>query len=304
MLKSNIITRYFQKIVKNRDIRDFKKNKFYYIFFRLFRNLFNTYIEINIYDFKILASNKRNHTSHALLKKCDFDDQHELQTIKKFSKKNKIFLLDCGANYGFYSFYTASLSDKNFVISFEASPRTSKDFNNNLHLNNFININLKNLAISNKDDENVMFNESFNDWESSLSHNKFKEKRPSAIKTITLDTVSKEKNLSEYFLFIKLDIEGHEFQAIQGGYNIIRKHNPIIIIEFSKYIFEYNKNSVEFLNNFLKNFNYCIYGTNNKEVTVTEIINLLENLDAKHKTIGNYYLIKNNKDIKDYFIEQ
>jgi len=168
MNKSNIITKIFQNIVRNKDIRTFQKNNFYYFLFRLIRKFLNNYIEVKIYNFKILASNKKNQTSHALLRKCNFDDQHELETIKKFSDNKKIFLLDCGCNYGFYSFYTASLSDNNFVISFEASSKTSEDFNKNLYLNNFKNVILNNLAVSDVDNNKVSFNESLNDWESSL----------------------------------------------------------------------------------------------------------------------------------------
>ena len=268
MNKSNIITKIFQNIVRNKDIRTFQKNNFYYFLFRLIRKFLNNYIEVKIYNFKILASNKKNQTSHALLRKCNFDDQHELETIKKFSDNKKIFLLDCGCNYGFYSFYTASLSDNNFVISFEASSKTSEDFNKNLYLNNFKNVILNNLAVSDVDNNKVSFNESLNDWESSLSHNKFEEKKLTTINTITIDTTLRKYDLNDYFVFIKLDIEGHEFQAIKGTKNIIKKYNPIIIIEFSKYIFENNKNSFDFLESFLLDFDYSIYGTNKKLITV------------------------------------
>ena len=302
MNKSNIITKIFQNIVRNKDIRTFQKNNFYYFLFRLIRKFLNNYIEVKIYNFKILASNKKNQTSHALLRKCNFDDQHELETIKKFSDNKKIFLLDCGCNYGFYSFYTASLSDNNFVISFEASSKTSEDFNKNLYLNNFKNVILNNLAVSDVDNNKVSFNESLNDWESSLSHNKFEEKKLSIINTITIDTTLRKYDLNDYFVFIKLDIEGHEFQAIKGGKNIIEKYNPIIIIEFSKYIFENNKNSFDFLESFLVDFDYSIYGTNKKLITVEEIKLLLKSLGPDHKTISNYYLIKNDNNLINLFI--
>ena len=302
MNKSNIITKIFQNIVRNKDIRTFQKNNFYYFLFRLIRKFLNNYIEVKIYNFKILASNKKNQTSHALLRKCNFDDQHELETIKKFSDNKKIFLLDCGCNYGFYSFYTASLSDNNFVISFEASSKTSEDFNKNLYLNNFKNVILNNLAVSDVDNNKVSFNESLNDWESSLSHNKFEEKKLTTINTITIDTTLRKYDLNDYFVFIKLDIEGHEFQAIKGGKNIIEKYNPIIIIEFSKYIFENNKNSFDFLESFLVDFDYSIYGTNKKLITVEEIKLLLKSLGPDHKTISNYYLIKNDNNLINLFI--
>ena len=304
MKKSNFITKLFQRLVKYRDIRKFKKNYFYYFFFRLCRNFLNNYIEVKIYNFKLYASNKKDKTSHAILKKCNFDDQHELNTIKKYSDRKKLFLLDCGCNYGFYSFYTASLSKYNFVISFEPSPKTTDDFNKNLYLNKFENIILENLAISDIDNNQVSFNESLNDWESSLTHNNFEEKRLTLINTTTIDTVLKEYFLDNQFLFIKLDIEGHEFNALKGAEKIIKRYNPIIIIELSKYIFENDKDSFVFLENFLVNFNYKIYGTNDKLTTVEEIKYLLKNLNSDHKTIGNYYLIKNDKNLINIFLNE
>ena len=190
------------------------------------------------------------------------------------------------------------------MISFEAAPRTVEDFNKNLHLNNFKNIILKNLAISDIDNNKVSFNESVNDWESSLTHNNFKKKSLTKISTTTIDTTLKEYSLDNRFLFIKLDIEGHELQAIKGGENTIRKHKPIIIIEFSKYIFENDRDSFIFLEKFLFNFDYSIYGTNNKLTSIEEIKYQLKNLNSDHKTIGNYYLIKNDQILTNIFINE
>ena len=288
----NIITKYFQNFIKNKDIRNFQDNYYYYLLFRLVRKFLNSYLEVKIFNFKILASNKKNKTSHALLKKCDFDDQSELQLINLISKKRKIFLIDCGCNYGFYSFYTASLSKQNFVIAVEASITTAKDFEKNLKMNKFNNIILKKLAISNIDNMTVPFNESENDWESSLTHNEFDKKKIIKIKTQKIDTILKNKKIDDYFLFIKLDIEGNELQAIEGAKNTIKKFNPIIIIELSSYILKKNKN-FDYLKFFLKEFDYNIYDTKKKLVTLNNIIKLIKKLDTQHKTIGNYYLIKN-----------
>lgn len=288
----NIITQYFQNFIKNKDIRNFQNNYYYYLFFRLVRKFLNSYLEVKIFNFKILASNKKNKTSHALLKKCDFDDQSELQLINLISKKRKIFLIDCGCNYGFYSFYTASLSKQNFVIAVEASITTAKDFEKNLKVNKFNNIILKKLAISNIDNMTVPFNESENDWESSLTHNEFDKKKIIKIKTQKIDTILKNKKIDDYFLFIKLDIEGNELQAIEGAKNTIKKFNPIIIIELSSYILKKNKN-FDYLKFFLKEFDYNIYDTKKKLVTLNNIIKLIKKLDTQHKTIGNYYLINN-----------
>ena len=292
-MNPNYITKLFQKIIKNKDIRTFKKNYYYYLFFRLIRNFLNCYIEVKIYNFKILASNKKNKISHALLKKCHFDNQKELELISNISKKNQIFLIDCGCNYGFYSFYTASLSDQNSVIAIEASPTTAQDFEKNINLNKLDNIVLINSAISNIDNTVVNFNESKNDWESSLTHNEFDEKKINKIRTQKIDTIIKNKKLDFYSLIIKLDIEGHELQALEGAKNTIKKYNPIIIMELSTYIFNKNNKGFDRLNFFLTEFDYSIYNTKNILITVDDIVVLINNLDTKHKTIGNYYLISN-----------
>ena len=302
MLKSNIITIVLQRYLKNRDIKNLRTNIIYYLLFRLCKNFLNNHIEIKIGNFKIFASPNKNKTSYYLLKKCVFGDIHELSTLDKFSKLNKLCLLDCGANYGFYSFYTASLSSNNKIIAFEASPKTSKEFETNLNLNNFKNIKLENLAISNSENKILTFYESKKDWESSLSDNNFLNHTLQKVKTTTIDIILKDKNLEQYYLFIKLDIEGNEFNAIRGSLVTIKKYSPIIIIEFSKYNLGHSKDNLNFLNYFLDKFNYSIYTTNKQKIETINVINLLKKLNKRHQTIGNYYLIKNNSKEEKIFL--
>ena len=89
MSKSKILTSLFQKFLNDRDIRRFKSNFFYYLLFRLIRNFLAYDLIIKIYNFKIFGSIKKNETSYFLLKKCEFGDYEELQTIKKLSENKK-----------------------------------------------------------------------------------------------------------------------------------------------------------------------------------------------------------------------
>ena len=292
VIKSKLITNLFQKYIGEKDIRYFRKKISYYLIFRVFRNFFVNDFILQIYNFKIFGSIKKNKTSYFLLKKCEFGDYHELETIRKISQKKKILFIDCGCNYGFYSFYCASLSNKNRVFSIEASKKTSGEFLRNLKLNNFSNIKFENKAISNIDDEIVSFNESENDWESSESHKEFNLSTISNVKTLKLDTLTKEFDFENYSTIIKLDIEGTETKALEGGFNLIKETSPLIIMEFSKYIFN-NELKISFLRNFLKSFDYYIYDTNCRKKTLDEVLIKLDKLNKRHKTIGNYYLIKN-----------
>ena len=292
VIKSNILTKIFQLYLEKKDIREFKNNFFYYLFFRIVRNFLSHDLIVRIYNFKIYGSIKKNKTSYFLLKKCEFGDYHELNTIKKLSKEGKLLFLDCGCNYGFYSLYTASLSEKNKILSVEASKNTLEEFIKNLNLNNLKNINFFNNAVSSVVGEDVLFHESVNDWESSQTHRNFKTSKEIMVNSITIDSLLKGYFLDDYNVIIKLDIEGNEINAIKGALEVIKKSHPLIIIEFSKYMFQ-NLDNIDYLKNFLIKYGYSIFDINYKKKNVEEVLEMLNNLNKRYKTIGNFYLIKN-----------
>ena len=302
VIKSKFITTIFQKYVDGVDIRYFKKKFSYYLIFRILRKFLTHDIILQIYNFKIFGSIKKNKTSYFLLKKCEFGDYHELDTIEKISNKNKILFIDCGCNYGFYSFYSASLSNKNLIYSIEASKKTHTEFLRNLKLNKFSNIRFENKAISNFDNEIINFHESENDWESSQSHYDFNLNSTYKVNTLTIDTLVKKINFEDFRIIIKLDIEGAEIKALEGAFNLIKKTSPLIIMEFSKYIFN-DHSKVTFFKNFLNKFDYSIYDTNCDKITLDEVIIKLDKLGKRHKTIGNLYLIKNSSNVLGVFLQ-
>ena len=158
-----------------------------------------------------------------------------------------------------------------------------------------------NRAVSNSDDVDIEFNESINDWESSQAHSNFKIKKINKIKSIKIDTLLKKYDFNNYRILIKLDIEGNEINAIEGGLNIIKKFAPLIIMEFSKYIFN-DQNKINYLRNFLSTFDYLIYDTKCKKKNLDEVLMQLNNLKDKHQTIGNFYLIKNFSENLNTFL--
>ena len=301
MIKSKFITSIFQKFLINRDIRKFKKSLIYYFLFRAIRNFLSKNIILNIYNFKVYGSTNKNKTSYFLLKKCEFGDYHELNTIKKISGNDKVLFLDCGCNYGFYSLYVASLSSENQIISVEASKKTLEELNKNLNLNNFSNIYFYNNAISDTDEKIINFNESEKDWESSITHQNYNSNESSIVNSIKIDTLVQDYELEKYKIIIKLDIEGNEMSGIHGSLDLIEKSSPLIIIEFSKYIFS-KKDNIEYLKNFLDRYDYSIYDTNNKKKSLDNILIKLDNLKKRHQTIGNFYLIKNSSKILKEFL--
>ena len=65
---------------------------------------FNEPLRIKIDNLYLYSNHKRNKTSHSLLQKCNFFDVSEINTIKKLNNLHKIFLIDCGCNFGFTHF--------------------------------------------------------------------------------------------------------------------------------------------------------------------------------------------------------
>ena len=199
-----------------------------------------------------MANYKKTSMSFSILRKCDFDDHKELRLLDIICNYNKIFLFDCGSNFGFYSLYVAKKKKENKIIAFEASPKTFHEFTENIKLNNLNSIKAKNLAISNKDKSELNFYESDKDWESSLDHFNFKKKSEMKIQSTTLDKISENESLKNYAVIIKLDVEGHEMNVIEGGLDLITKYSPLIIIEFSKFISQNEKFNYLYLKNFFK----------------------------------------------------
>jgi FkbM family methyltransferase len=292
MEKQNFLSKVLQKYISNKDIREFKGNFFYYIFYRIIRKFLKGSIKVLICNFFINASTNKKNMSYGLLNKCYFGDETILSVIKKTSDQKKVFLIDGGSNYGFYSFYVASLSLGNQVLAFEASPETFNSFEANLKLNNFRNIDHRNLAISEVPGKFISFYESDNDWESSATHNKFKNNKIVNIETTTIDQELSKKDLSNFVVIIKLDIEGNEFNAIQGGKDTILKYEPLITIELSIYNFNNQNYNFNFFRKFLNDSKYRIYDDKLVLLNIETLIDRIRNLDQSHQTIGNYFLIK------------
>ena len=298
----NLAINTFQKYVISKDIRKFKKNFFYYLFFRLVRSSLHSKIKIKIYNFFILVSNDKNRMSFSLLRKCEFDDQKELNLLKKISDRSKIFFFDCGANFGFYSLFIASLNQKNKILAFEASPKTLEEFEKNIEINNFKSIQVKNLAVSNLIEEKLDFYESEKDWESSVDKSNFNKGLKISVKTTTLDKVSENISLTDFFTVMKIDVEGHEMNVIEGSLNLIEKFSPLIIIEFSKFISKNEYYNYSYLKNFMTKYNYIIYDAQYKKINLDIVLNRIKRLPDNMYGIGNNFLVKENSIFEEIII--
>ena len=60
--------------------------------------------------------------------------------------------------------------------------------------------------------------------------------------------------------------------------------------------------NIYYLKDFLIKYDYSIYDTNYDKKNLNDILNMLKNLKKRYKTIGNFYLIKNNSNNLKIFL--
>lgn len=160
---------------------------------------------------------------------------HEPKTTKFVSSylKTGMICLDVGANIGYYStLYSKKIGEDGKVLSIEPSPINFKYLNLNLEKQNMNNFTTFNCACGDIEGEiefcldsraNKCFIPTTND---ALPPNHELIKVP--IRTI--DSIVTETEIKKID-FVKMDVEGYEWQTLQGAINSIKKFKPTIQIE-------------------------------------------------------------------------
>jgi FkbM family methyltransferase len=138
-------------------------------------------------------------------------------------------VIDIGANIGTTVLsLSKQVGENGQVLAFEPQNHIAQCLNTNLTINGITNVIVDNAAISKKcgwakinDKE---FEESGRYGEAGISKD-----GTTKIRTINLDEIELDR-----CSLIKIDIEGHEWDAIQGGKNFLKKHKPVLYMEAKK----------------------------------------------------------------------
>ena len=185
---------------------------------------------------------------------------HEPDTTKFISNylKQNMTCIDIGANIGYYStLYSKIVKNSGKVISIEPSPVNFKYLKNNLQLQNIKNYQLFNCACG-AQENNVKFLLDKRANKCMIIQNEKISSDTSTIVTVPvkkLDDIVLESKVQNVD-FIKMDVEGYEWFAIQGSVETIKKFKPTIQIEI-----HFNKLGIDItkkLLTYFKNENYII----------------------------------------------
>ncbi len=159
---------------------------------------------------------------------------NELKYIGKMIHKYDI-IADCGANIGFTSIYFAKKAFKGEVYSFEALPKNADTLKANKELNKIDNLFVVEKALSNEKVDCFFTNYGNGIRLKSPKNEHIK------IEAITLDEYFESIQQSPNLL--KIDVEGMEFEVLEGAKNILHK-KPKLAIEV--HLAFYEDKSMEF----------------------------------------------------------
>ncbi len=145
--------------------------------------------------------------------------------------KNQIVVFDIGANTGLYSLVAKTANRNSSIYAFEPVPAINKILMHNFAINSY-DINTSCVALSNKTGEGFIYvdNEEFS-YTATVNENIVTQQfYKITINLITLKDFIEKNNISKIDI-MKIDVEGHEPEVIEGFFEYLLKFKPIILIE-------------------------------------------------------------------------
>ena len=151
------------------------------------------------------------------------------------NQKNDGWFFDVGANVGLYSWEVRKVCPLRKILAFEPDPKNFKLLEITQKEANLQNLKICNTALSDQVGNVSFLQDTLTSatgcvegkekpWIELYLNSPANEIR---VKTNTLDSVSDDKTPS----LIKIDVEGHELEVLQGGRNTLSEAKPLLIIE-------------------------------------------------------------------------
>jgi len=145
--------------------------------------------------------------------------------IKKFISEDEI-IIDIGANIGYYALIESRLANKGKVYAVEPIPSNVYLLKRNIELNNCKNISVFQFAIGDIDGKAKIYVYDKCNWCSLTKNLNANIINEIEIITMTLDRFV-ESYVCQYPTFVRMDVEGYEYQIIKGASNILEKNKPL-----------------------------------------------------------------------------
>ena len=206
-------------------------------------NINLTKVKLDNITFDIFLYKEGDAVSNSILKSGNWEPLETkkiLSSLNYYSKKehiskNSIFMLDIGANIGWYSLYLGKNGYN--VMSFEPSKRNYYILKKNFCLDENLNITIINKALDNEEKNCTLYHHIKNVGNAiMICDEETIDKSIYFSEEIELSALSKyiPYLVNHNLALIKIDVEGYEGKAIESGIDLIIKyHIPFILMEFT-----------------------------------------------------------------------
>lgn len=214
---------------------------------------------------KIIFGKKIYLSNDIILARFKKNLDHVFKWMKILKLRKNCIILDIGANIGINSICYKKIFKASKIYSFEPIKKTFNALRKNVNKNNLSkSIKTFNFGLSDKKQKaslSIPTKEQGERYKYFLNsglysiHGKGKEKI--RVNLQTLDQFVNKQKMKKVD-FIKIDVEGHEFEILQGALNTIKKFKPIIQSEFNYITKSLSLKSDNHYLRFAEQYNYKI----------------------------------------------
>jgi len=205
----------------------------------------------------------------------------ENYVLKQLDYKNKT-VYDIGANIGIFTlFFANEIKPNGRLISFEPNPFCFQILSDNVGVNGFSNVTLLNFAVGRKRYKDKFAIDRVHTGAGSLNPEiKSKLLTNKTAMNLDIDVFSIDFLLDTKKIaapdFIKIDVEGLEYDVLQGMISTIRKYRPQLFIEIHGATAKEKVSNIIKIVEFLENHEYAI-----RHIETNQIITKKNASDAK-----------------------
>ncbi|MEL1252649.1 FkbM family methyltransferase [Flavobacterium sp. DGU38] len=246
----------------------------------------------NFFEYNLNSKVKINLYKDSVLSRLIYEgfEKEETDFLEKTLTEGDIFV-DIGTNIGLFSLLAAEIVGiDGRVLCFEPAPDTFSRLNENIILNDFKNIHINNIGLSNEPGELTFYvsNNGHDAWNSFAPSSDNKLESSIQVPVSTLDLELKDIDKSKIKL-VKIDVEGWEKFVLNGGKDFFIEFSPVVMVEFTESNTFNAGYSVHEIYDIMQDLGYVWYTVKNKT--------LLLETKRLHYPYNNLIAIKESEKI-------
>lgn len=193
------------------------------------------------------------------------NNQHKENIYAKI--KDGDLVLDVGVNIGEVLLNIAKVNPNGEIHGFEPAKSTFEKLNKNISLNPYSNINIHQIALSDKI-ETVYYEVKEGHSGGTMMSKEKKDKLNHFLEALTLDEFVSRNSIKKID-FIKVDIEGFEMNFLKGAEKTLQSFRPSIFMEVDQSKLTRQNSSAKELLGKLQSFGYNLYhAETNQEIVL------------------------------------